>query len=190
MRTFIAYVEDLPGVLNRVTSLFRRVAVDIRPLAQPDFRRLFVGQGVSFVGYQLTAVAVPVLMYAVTGSSFWVGLIGLAALVPLVVFGLYGGSIPAAVDRGRLCSASAAPVWAAIQGEGAERAATKEGEVRKGIGTVGQERSGRQVVEAPLRGCHQNDGERRGRQHRRSSSTDCDRVPRSDRIRAGDAGRG
>jgi MFS family permease len=95
-----------------VTSLLRRIAVDIRPLAQPDFRRLFVGQGVSFVGYQLTAVAVPVQMYAVTGSSFWVGLIGLAALVPLVVFGLYGGSISDAVDRRRLYIASSCLVWA------------------------------------------------------------------------------
>ena len=64
-----------------------------------DFRRLFIGQGVSFVGFQLTAVAVPVQMFAVTRSSFWVGLIGLAALLPLVVFGLYGGAISDAVDR-------------------------------------------------------------------------------------------
>lgn len=59
-----------------MTPLFRRIAVDILQLAQPDFRRLFVGQGVSFVGHQLTAVAVPVQMYAVTRSSFWVGLTG------------------------------------------------------------------------------------------------------------------
>ena len=50
------------------------------PSALGDFRRLFVGQGVAFVGFQLTAVAVPVQMFAVTGSSFWVGLVGLAAL--------------------------------------------------------------------------------------------------------------
>jgi acetolactate synthase-1/3 small subunit len=29
LRTFIAYVEDLPGVLNRVTSLFRRRSYNI-----------------------------------------------------------------------------------------------------------------------------------------------------------------
>jgi MFS family permease len=94
-----------------VTRL-RRVAVDVRPLRHRDFRRLFVGQGVAFVGFQLTAVAVPVQMYAVTGSSFWVGLIGLAALLPLVVLGLYGGAVSDAVDRRTLLIASSLVAWA------------------------------------------------------------------------------
>lgn len=54
------------------------------------------------MGFQLTAVAVPVQMYAVTRSSFMVGTLGLAALVPLVLFGLWGGSVADAVDRRRL----------------------------------------------------------------------------------------
>ncbi len=99
-----------------LTSAFRRVAVDVTPLRQPDFRRLFIGQGVSFVGYQLTAVAVPVQMYDVTRSSLWVGLIGLAAFVPLVVFGLYGGAVSDAVDRRRLYIASSCLVWGVTGG--------------------------------------------------------------------------
>jgi MFS family permease len=94
-------------------ALLHRVAVDVRPLRHDDFRRLFIGQGVSFIGFQLTSVAVSVQMFAVTGSSFWVGLIGLAALLPLVVFGLYGGAISDAVDRRLLYLVSSCVVWAA-----------------------------------------------------------------------------
>jgi MFS family permease len=91
----------------------RRVAIDVRPLRQVEFRRLFVGQGVSFVGYQLTAVAVPVQVYTISGSSFWVGMLGLVALVPLIVFGLWGGAVADAVDRRMLLLVSSITVWAA-----------------------------------------------------------------------------
>jgi len=94
------------------TSFLRRVAVDVQPLRYPDFRRLFVGQGVAFVGFQLTAVAVAVQMYDVTGSSLWVGLLGVAALVPLVVLGLYGGSVSDAVDRRTLLVSASLAAWA------------------------------------------------------------------------------
>ena len=97
-------------------SLLRRVAADTRPLRHPAFRRLFVGQSVSMVGFQLTAVAVAVQMYDVTRSSLWVGLLGLAVLVPLVVFGLYGGSVSDAVDRRRLLVASSYVVWLSTGG--------------------------------------------------------------------------
>ena len=54
---------------------------------------------VTVVGAQLTVVAVPFQLYELTGSSAWVGLTGLFGLVPLVVFGLWGGAIADAVDR-------------------------------------------------------------------------------------------
>jgi MFS family permease len=91
----------------------RRIAIDVRPLRQVEYRRLFVGQGVSFIGFQLTAVAVPVQVYVISGSSFWVGLLGLAALVPLIVFGLWGGAVADAVDRRKLLLVSSVTVWSA-----------------------------------------------------------------------------
>lgn len=51
------------------------------------------------VGANLTVFAVPVQLYALTQSSFYVGLAGLFALVPLVVFGLWGGALADAMDR-------------------------------------------------------------------------------------------
>ena len=44
-------------------------------------------------------VAVPAQIYADTGSSAYVGLTGLFGLVPLVVFGLWGGALADVFDR-------------------------------------------------------------------------------------------
>jgi len=54
-----------------------------------------------------------VQVYALTGSSLWVGLLGIAALVPLIIFGLYGGAIADAVDRRMLYISSSTLVWSA-----------------------------------------------------------------------------
>ncbi|MFS2294910.1 MAG: MFS transporter [Actinomadura sp.] len=79
----------------------------------PAFRRLWLGQGVSFVGFQVTAVAVPVQVYDMTGSSFWVGVLGFVNLVPLIVFGLWGGAVADHMDRRRLLFLSSCVMWAA-----------------------------------------------------------------------------
>jgi MFS family permease len=77
--------------------------LDISPLRRHrDFRLLFVGQFVSFFGSMLTYVAVPYQLYQLTGSSLLVGLLGTAQLVPLVLFGLWGGAYADAMDRRRL----------------------------------------------------------------------------------------
>lgn len=102
--------------LARLGRGLASTAIDVEPLRHADFRRLFLGQGVAFIGYQLTAVAVSVQVYALTGSSLWVGLLGVAALVPLIVFGLYGGAIADAVDRRLLYISSSTLVWAATGG--------------------------------------------------------------------------
>ncbi|MCA2214503.1 MFS transporter [Jidongwangia harbinensis] len=90
--------------------------IDVRPLRITAYRRMWVGNGLSFFGFQFTSVAVPVEMYAITGSSSWVGLLGVAALVPLLVFGLWGGAAADVVDRRRLLLASSALAWASTAG--------------------------------------------------------------------------
>jgi MFS family permease len=81
----------------------RRAALDVTPLqVSPGFRRLLVGDAVSVIGTQITAVAVPIQVYEQTRSAAAVGLVGLAGLLPLIFFGLYGGAIADAVDRRRL----------------------------------------------------------------------------------------
>ena len=84
-------------------GLLARIAVDIRPLkASRDFRRLWFGTGISGIGSQITAVAIPFQLYELTRSTLFVGLLGLAALVPLLTVPLYGGAVADAVDRRRL----------------------------------------------------------------------------------------
>lgn len=80
----------------------RAVFADTRPLRDPHFRRLWTANIVTVIGAQLTVVAVPAQIYAITRSSAMVGLAGLFALVPLVVGGLYGGALADHVDRRRL----------------------------------------------------------------------------------------
>ncbi|MBF4765406.1 MFS transporter [Nocardioides islandensis] len=77
----------------------RGLVADTRPLTSPHFRRLWVANIVTVVGAQLTVVAVPAQIYEITGSSAYVGLTGLFGLVPLVIFGLYGGALADVMDR-------------------------------------------------------------------------------------------
>ncbi|WP_049563228.1 MFS transporter [Nonomuraea sp. SBT364] len=89
----------------------KRHLVDTRPLSVPAYRRLWIGQAVSHVGLGATVVAVSQQVYDLTGSSFWVGMLGLANLVPLVIFGLWGGAVADAVDRRKLLVAGSAVAW-------------------------------------------------------------------------------
>ncbi len=78
---------------------WRGLLADTRPLREPHFRRLWLASVVTVVGAQLTVVAVPAQLYAMTGSSAYVGLAGVFGLVPLVVFGLWGGALADVFDR-------------------------------------------------------------------------------------------
>jgi predicted MFS family arabinose efflux permease len=81
----------------------RHVLLDITPLRRSrDYRALISGLGVSVLGNQLTAVAVPFQVYALTRSSLMVGLVSLTQLFPLIFGSLLGGSLVDAVDRRRL----------------------------------------------------------------------------------------
>ncbi|MDO5512566.1 MFS transporter [Corynebacterium sp.] len=85
---------------------FRDIFADTRPLQVPAYRRLWTANIATTIGAQLTVVAVPVQIYAITGSSAYVGLTGLFGLVPLVFFGLYGGSIADGFDKRKVLIAS------------------------------------------------------------------------------------
>jgi MFS family permease len=88
------------------------VVTDIRPLqVSAPYRRLFFGNTVAQLGQQMTTVAIAVQVYAMTHSSFYVGLVGIFALVPLVALGLYGGAIADAMDRRTLALVASLGLW-------------------------------------------------------------------------------
>jgi MFS family permease len=65
----------------------------------PAYRRLWVSTAIVSIGSQFTVVAVPKQIYDLTGSSGFVGLAGAFGLVPLLIFGLWGGALADAFDR-------------------------------------------------------------------------------------------
>ncbi|WP_086826992.1 MFS transporter [Allokutzneria sp. NRRL B-24872] len=80
-----------------------KLFIDVRPLrASPEFRRLWIGSTASVLGGQLTVVAVLTQVWQLTQSTVAVGAIGIANAVPMLVFGLIGGTLADTVDRRKL----------------------------------------------------------------------------------------
>ncbi len=89
-----------------------RIFADLTPLrVSAPYRRLWAGLGISNVGQQMTSVAVGLQVYDLTKSSFMVGLVGLFQLIPLIGFGLYGGTLSDAFDRRLVGLISALGLW-------------------------------------------------------------------------------
>lgn len=77
--------------------------LDFTPLRiYRDFRLLFFGQFVSALGSFISYVAVPYQVYQLTQSSFYVGLLGAVQVVPVLLLGLWGGSLADRIDRRKL----------------------------------------------------------------------------------------
>ena len=77
--------------------------MDLTPLrSSRQFRVFFAGGFITQLGSMVTYVAIPFQVAELTDSYIAVGLIGLAELIPLVLFGLYGGSLADRVDKRRM----------------------------------------------------------------------------------------
>ena len=85
--------------MRRLGEVLGSLVADTRPLSNAPFRRLWLANIITVIGAQLTVVAVPAQIYTITGSSAYVGLTGLFGLVPLIVFGLWGGALADVFDR-------------------------------------------------------------------------------------------
>lgn len=83
--------------------MLKKIAVDISPLRKyPDFRRLWASGLISYFGSMITYVALPFQIKELTNSYIAVGLMGAVELIPLIIFGLYGGVLADRVDRRKM----------------------------------------------------------------------------------------
>ena len=85
-------------------------SIDLTPLKKyPDFRNLWAAGLISYLGSMITYVAIPFQIKELTNSYLAVGIVGAIELVPLIVFGLYGGVLADSVNRKKM-------VWATEAG--------------------------------------------------------------------------
>ena len=78
-------------------------AIDLAPLKKSkDFSLLWAAGLVSYFGSMITYVAVPFQVKELTDSYVAVAISGLVEILPLVIFGLYGGVLADALDRKKL----------------------------------------------------------------------------------------
>jgi len=80
-----------------------RLAMDLSPLKKyRDFRIIFTAGLFSYFGSMITFVALPFQVKELTNSFWAVGLIGIVEIIPLTIFGLYGGVLADHVDRKKM----------------------------------------------------------------------------------------
>ena len=81
----------------------RKFALDIAPLRKyRELRLLFASGMITRLGSAMTMVALPFQIKVLTNSYVAVGLMGIVQLVPLIIFGLYGGVLADSVDRKKM----------------------------------------------------------------------------------------
>lgn len=93
----------------------RGLLADTTPLREsPAFARLWIGTSVSFIGTQLTIVAVGLHIYALTESTLAVSLVALWALGPMILSGFIGGTLSDRFDRRLVSLVTAVIAWCSI----------------------------------------------------------------------------
>ncbi|HEV8134586.1 MAG TPA: MFS transporter [Pyrinomonadaceae bacterium] len=92
-----AQIENQPKDGQRSWSLF---TLDLTPLRDSrEFRLLYLGQSVTFLGSMMTFVALPWQVFQLTKSSFAVGMLGVVEFIAVLFMGFVGGALADYLDR-------------------------------------------------------------------------------------------
>jgi MFS family permease len=79
-----------------------------RAFRHVNYRLWFFGQGVSLIGTWMQSMAQQVLVYRLTGSAAALGMVNLMALIPLIPFSLWGGSLSDRISKRKVI------IWAQV----------------------------------------------------------------------------
>ncbi len=74
----------------------------VRALRNRNFRLFWSGNLLSNIGTWMQNVAQGWLVLTLTGSAFWLGVVGFAGAIPFLLFSLFGGVIADRVDKRKL----------------------------------------------------------------------------------------
>src|SRR6516164_3747961 len=87
----------------------------LRSLSHRNFRLFFLGQSISLIGTWMQQVAMSWLVYEITGSAWWLGVVAFSSQIPSIIAPVAGVIIDR-VNRHRLVIAtqSAAMIQASI----------------------------------------------------------------------------
>jgi MFS family permease len=78
----------------------RSIAIDVTPLRESvPYRALWMGQMISLLGTHMRYVAVAYQVFLLTNSTVAVGMLGLAEVIPLIIFSIIGGAVADSTDR-------------------------------------------------------------------------------------------
>src|SRR5277367_2138667 len=96
----IAGMQQSPGMCPEVLS--EQWPAVLRSLRNPNFRLFWSGNFLSNIGTWMQNVAQGWLVLTLTGSAFWLGVVGFAGAIPFLFFTLFGGVIADRVNKRRL----------------------------------------------------------------------------------------
>jgi len=74
----------------------------LRALRNRNYRLFFTGQGLSLIGTWMQSVAMGWLVYRLTNSPFYLGIVGFASQVPVLIAAPLGGVLADRLDRKRI----------------------------------------------------------------------------------------
>src|SRR5690349_22249907 len=79
-----------------VSCCYMRLPSSLRALRYYNFRLFFAGQAISLIGTWMQRLAVSWLVYTITHSAFWLGVVAFAGQIPMLLLSPYAGAF---VDR-------------------------------------------------------------------------------------------